>query len=283
MNDLTYVQERFVNYIEKIMQSNKLSHSYLIELGDFSLEFPLVLLFVKMVLCPESVNKVTDLNCNHCNSCRLIDENSFPDLQIIEAEGNQIKKSQLLSLKDEYQNKSLIGQRRVYIIKNAEKLNPSSANTILKFLEEPEEGIIAILLTSNRYQVLDTILSRCQVLSLLDDSDFGDIDDNVMTFMKYLVHPEDLFIRYKEIYDSILPDKEAAKGMFFVIEKILINYLSTKSQGNENSNLSFLDSVDTNILLSYITIIEEEIPKLMYNINYKLWLDCIYSRFVEVK
>ena len=71
--------------------------------------------------------------------------------------------------------------------------------------------------------------------------------------------------------------------MFFVIEKILINYLSTKSQGNENSNLSFLDSVDANILLSYITIIEEEIPKLMYNINYKLWLDCIYSRFVEVK
>ena len=36
MNDLTYVQERFVNYIEKIMQSNKLSHSYLIESGEFS-------------------------------------------------------------------------------------------------------------------------------------------------------------------------------------------------------------------------------------------------------
>ena len=51
MNDLTYIQEKFVNYIEKIIQSNKLSHSYLIELGDFSLDFPLVLLFVKMILC----------------------------------------------------------------------------------------------------------------------------------------------------------------------------------------------------------------------------------------
>lgn len=283
MNELTYVQERFVSYIEKIMQSNKLSHSYLIELGDFSLEFPLVLLFIKMILCPESVNKVVDLNCNHCNSCRLIDENSFPDLQIIEAEGNQIKKSQLLSLKDEYQNKSLIGQRRVYIIKNAEKLNQSSANTILKFLEEPEEGIIAILLTSNRYQVLDTILSRCQVLSLLDDSSFVNIDDNVMVFMNYLVHPEELFIHYKEIYDTTLPDKDTAKELFFTIEKIFINYLSTKSTGKNNSNLSFLDNVDINTLLIYITIIEEEIPKLVYNVNYKLWLDCIYSRFVEVK
>lgn len=283
MNDLTYVQERFINYIEKIMQSNKLSHSYLIELGDFSLNFPFVLLFVKMILCSETVNDIENLNCNRCNNCKLIDENSFPDLQIIEAEGNQIKKSQLLSLKDEYQNKSLIGQRRVYIIKNAEKLNSSSANTILKFLEEPEEGIIAILLTSNRYRVLDTILSRCQVLSLLDDSDFGDIADNVMTFMKYLVHPEDLFIHYKEIYDSILPEKETAREMFFAIEKILINYLSTKSQGKENQSLSFLDSVHTNTLLVYITVIEEEVPKLVYNINYKLWLDCIYSRFVEVK
>ncbi len=283
MNDLTYVQERFINYIEKIMQSKKLSHSYLIELGDFSLNFPFVLLFVKMILCSETVNDIENLNCNRCNNCKLIDENSFPDLQIIEAEGNQIKKSQLLSLKDEYQNKSLIGQRRVYIIKNAEKLNSSSANTILKFLEEPEEGIIAILLTSNRYRVLDTILSRCQVLSLLDDSDFGDIADNVMTFMKYLVHPEDLFIHYKEIYDSILPEKETAREMFFAIEKILINYLSTKSQGKENQSLSFLDSVHTNTLLVYITVIEEEVPKLVYNINYKLWLDCIYSRFVEVK
>ena len=163
MNDLTYIQEKFVNYIEKIIQSNKLSHSYLIELGDFSLDFPLVLLFVKMILCSEMVADVENLNCNRCNTCKLIDENSFPDLQIIEAEGSQIKKNQLLSLKGEYQNKSLIGKRRVYIIKNAEKLNPSSANTILKFLEEPEEGVIAILLTSNRYQILDTILSRCQL------------------------------------------------------------------------------------------------------------------------
>lgn len=283
MNDLTYIQEKFVNYIEKIIQSNKLSHSYLIELGDFSLDFPLVLLFVKMILCSEMVADVENLNCNRCNTCKLIDENSFPDLQIIEAEGSQIKKNQLLSLKGEYQNKSLIGKRRVYIIKNAEKLNPSSANTILKFLEEPEEGVIAILLTSNRYQILDTILSRCQVLSLLDDFETEIVDDKIIVFMRYLIHPEDLFIHYKEIYDSILSDKETAREIFFAVEKILINYLSTKSRNKNSSIFSFLDNVNANILLSYITIIEEEIPKLVYNINYKLWLDCIYSRFVEVK
>ena len=283
MNDLTYVQERFVNYIEKIMQSNKLSHSYLIELGDFSLEFPLVLLFVKMILCTESVNKVADLNCNRCNGCRLIDENSFPDLQIIEAEGNQIKKSQLLSLKDEYQNKSLIGQKRVYIIKNAEKLNPSSANTILKFLEEPEEGIIAILLTHNRYLVLETILSRCQVLSLLDVSNYDKVDDSIIQFIRYMIQGNDLFIHYKEIYENILVDKEKAKEVFSLIEKIFVQYLSSSVQNNDYEQFEFLNAISPKKILSYITIIEEEVPKLVYNINYKLWLDSIYSRFVEVK
>ncbi len=282
MNGLTYVQKKFIDYINTIMGTNKLSHSYLIEIGDFSLEFPFILLFVKMMLCPLEVASTSQLNCNRCNTCKLIDDGNFPDLEIIEADGAQIKKKQLLSLKDEYQKKSLIGKRRVYIIKDAEKLNPSSANTILKFLEEPEEDIVAVLITKNRYQVLDTILSRCQVLSLLDTSDIGVIDDGINQFIKYLIKGEDLFIYYKEIYDHILPDKETAKNSFILIEKIFIQYLSLTARGDSLTQFEFLSNVDNKKILSYITIIEEELPKLVYNINYKLWLDAIYSRFVEV-
>lgn len=279
MNDLTYIQQRFVNYIETIIKTDKLSHSYLIELGDVSLDYPFVLLFVKMILCPHLVSNIDGLNCNRCNTCQLIDEGNFPDLEIIEADGMQIKKKQLLSLKEEYQNYSLIGHRRVYIIREAEKLNPSSANTILKFLEEPEEGIIAILLTKNRYQVLDTILSRCQVLSLVDSTEISSVDDTVIRFIRYLISCDDLFVHYKEILDSIMPDKIVAKEVFDIVEKIFIQFLS----GQENDQLSFLSDTHRDKILSYITIIEEEIPKLVYNINYKLWLDSIFSRFVEVK
>ena len=279
MNDLTYIQQRFVNYIETIIKTDKLSHSYLIELGGVSLDYPFVLLFVKMILCPHLVSNIDGLNCNRCNTCQLIDEGNFPDLEIIEADGMQIKKKQLLSLKEEYQNYSLIGHRRVYIIREAEKLNPSSANTILKFLEEPEEGIIAILLTKNRYQVLDTILSRCQVLSLVDSTEISSVDDTVIRFIRYLISGDDLFVYYKEILDSIMPDKTVAKEVFDIVEKIFIQFLS----GQENDQLSFLSDTHRDKILSYITIIEEEIPKLVYNINYKLWLDSIFSRFVEVK
>ena len=278
MNDMTYIQKKFIEYIETIMKSDKLSHSYLIELGDSSLDFPFILLFVKMILCPESISSVDCLDCNRCNVCKLIDENNFPDLEIIEADGMQIKKKQLLSLKEEYQNFSLIGRRRVYIIREADKLNSSSANTILKFLEEPEDGIIAILLTKNRYQVLDTVLSRCQILSLIDSTEIFTIDDNTIQFIHYLLSGDDLFIYYKEILDNILPEKKIAKDFFENVEKIFIQYLS----GKKNKNNSFLEYCNREKLLSYIAIIEEEIPKLMYNINYKLWLNSIFSRFVEV-
>lgn len=280
MNNLTDIQNKFVSYIEKIMISNKLSHAYLIETEDSSTEFPLVLLFVKMILCPLEINKCDKLNCSKCNVCRLIDEKNFPDFEIIEADGNQIKKNQLLELKDEFQKTSLIGKRRVYVIKDAEKLNPSSANTILKFLEEPEENIIAILLTRNRYQVLDTILSRCQILALNDASMVIRYDDEIALFLKYLFNGKDLFIHYKEILDNILVDKNKAKEVFEQVEKIILGYLGGKL--NSDYDLTIFKGFEKTVLLKYVSIIEEEIPKLVYNINYKLWLDSIYTRFVEV-
>ena len=61
---------------------------------------------------------------------------------------------------------SIESDKKIYIINQAEKLNVSAANTLLKFLEEPEKGIIAILLTDNIYQMIDTIVSRCQIVTL---------------------------------------------------------------------------------------------------------------------
>lgn len=280
MNDLTNIQNRFIDYAEKILNSNHLSHSYLIELEDFDKEFPLVLLFIKMILCPHSKYDIKNINCSICNVCKLIDNNCYPDLKIIDVDGNQIKKFQLLELKEEFQNCSLLGKRRVYIIKNADKLNISAANTMLKFLEEPENNIIAFLLTKNRYYVLDTILSRCQILSLIDNSSKLELGDDLLKFISYLVTPEQLFINYKYIIENIMPDKVEAKRIFNDLEEFFVKYIS--SEEKDTSLFLCLNKCDTNTILKYIMIIEEEIPKLMYNVNYKLWLNSIFSRFVEV-
>lgn len=54
---------------------------------------------------------------------------------------------------------------RVILISEAEKMNDTAQNALLKSLEEPPEGIIFILLTSNKSQLLDTIASRCWLVN----------------------------------------------------------------------------------------------------------------------
>ena len=58
-------------------------------------------------------------------------------MEIIKTEAQSIKKEEILQLKEKFKTKSVYNSKRIYIIEEAEKLNSSSANTLLKFLEEP--------------------------------------------------------------------------------------------------------------------------------------------------
>ena len=54
----------------------------------------------------------------------------------------------------------------MYVIEDVDKSSPQAMNSFLKFLEEPESNIVAILTTSNINKVLETIKSRCLILNL---------------------------------------------------------------------------------------------------------------------
>lgn len=154
------VYKTLINTIKK----NVLSHAYLFETNGNKDAYQIVLAFAKCLLCKD--NYSNSFNCRDCKQCSKIDKNIFSDLKIINADGLWIKKEQLDELQKEFSTKSVESNRRIYIINNAEKLNLQSANSILKFLEEPEDNIIAILITNNIYQLLETIVSRCQIISL---------------------------------------------------------------------------------------------------------------------
>ena len=146
------------------IKNNKLSHAYLIETNGYSKALDLAIAFSKYLFCPNNYSNCE--NCKNCSQCNNIDNGEFLELKIIEPEGQWIKKSQLEELQSEFSKKSVLGNKKIYIINGADKLNVSSSNSLLKFLEEPEDGIIAILIVENIYQILSTIVSRCQILSL---------------------------------------------------------------------------------------------------------------------
>ena len=273
---------KFNDITNNIINLNKISHAYLIEVNNYEEDIKIVKNFIKKILFNKSnLDKLSESEENISN---LIDQDKYIDLTILESDGAWIKKNQLLELKDEYQNKSLLDNKKIYIIKEADKLNPASANTILKFLEEPEEGIIAILLTNNRYKILDTIISRCQVLSLKSNDINIEVDEDTIYLLDNILKKEDLFINYKSIYEKI-SDKELAKEKFNTIEEILVNYLDYKVLDKDVFNsdiIKLLERTTDKEIIKIISIIEEYLPKLVYNVNYKLWLDAIFSELVEV-
>ena len=73
--------------------------------------------------------------------------------------------------------KSFYG-KKIYWIKDIEKMTEQAANSLLKFLEEPEDDIIAILSCKNISAILPTIISRCQQVKLIGHSENIEIEQN---------------------------------------------------------------------------------------------------------
>lgn len=152
--------------IISINENKNNNHAFLFNVNDVHNFKDIIINFVKSILCPKHGE------CGGCSVCNRIDNNNFPELIILETNGLTIKKEQLINLKKNFSKKSFEGKFRIYIIYDVDKFNQESANSILKFLEEPEENIIAVLTTNQINKVMSTIKSRCQIINLIKTTNF---------------------------------------------------------------------------------------------------------------
>ena len=278
MGNKSLIKQNFINYIDNVILNNKISHAYLIEVDNYDEDLRYIYDFIKMILLNCEYEKIDNNN----DIIKQIDSNNYPDIRVISTDTSIIKKSQLLELQEEYNNKSLLDNKRIYIILEAEKLNDSAANTMLKFLEEPEDDIIAFLITNNRYHVINTLLSRCQVLSIKENSFDLEYDDNFIELLNSIVNPNNFFINYKDFSNNIFIDKEVTKNLFIKVENTILGYLESKYTKNkyDETIINILDKKEEKELLRIISVIEDELPKLEFNVNFKLWLDSLFSKFI---
>lgn len=155
-------QEQVVTILSNQLDSKRISHAYLFVSNNYSKTIELIEDFIISIILLQKPVDVEVLSSK-------IKHRTFSDLTVIEPDGMFIKKEQINILQREFQNTALENEKKFYIIKEADKLNKSSANTILKFLEEPEDNIIAFLVTNNKNSVLETISSRCVNINLWSD------------------------------------------------------------------------------------------------------------------
>lgn len=154
-------QPQALSFFLKQIEKNKVSHAYLVTGKTDTLSFAKYM--AMSLLCPHEDKGP----CEHCTTCERVVNNQHSDVRILENTEGSIKKEDILSLKEYFSQTSFeIEGKKVYILEDVETASTAAMNSILKFLEEPESDIVAILTTAYPGRVLETIQSRCLTISL---------------------------------------------------------------------------------------------------------------------
>ena len=220
------------NTMMNAINNNKISHAYLFDSNGNPDVMDIVLSFVKSIVCLE----YNDEN-NAIKVCKRIDEGNYLDVMVIEPDGLWIKKNQIIDLQNEFSKKAVEGRKKIYIIKSADKMNVQTANSILKFLEEPEDNIVAILVSDNVHQLLDTIVSRCQLISLTNKN------DNLQEYYTYKLFNNKFQVVFpgepslQEIPKELLNPKEMGKTIPYKYRKELNTAKITLKRKGESLEL----------------------------------------------
>ena len=163
---------RQVRILKSMLRSGQLPHAFLFSGIEGIGKRTVATGFVKALNCLT----LSDDFCGQCLQCRKIDKQIHPDVQVVEPlpEKKGLIIEQIRSLQQEIIFKPLEGKKKAVIIDQAEKMNASVANCLLKTLEEPPEDTVLVLIAHAVSDMLPTVLSRCQRLHFSPLSD-GDI------------------------------------------------------------------------------------------------------------
>ncbi|MGO0058502.1 DNA polymerase III subunit delta' [Brevibacillus fluminis] len=154
-------QPRVADLLAGSLRHDRLAHAYLFAGPKGVGKKRIALHLAKAIFC---VNLSADA-CGACVQCRRIDAGNHPDVHYISPDGASIKIDQVRALQKEMAMRAVESSHKVYVIEHVDKMTVQAANSLLKFLEEPPAGVVALLLTENAHSILPTILSRCQTIS----------------------------------------------------------------------------------------------------------------------
>ncbi len=152
-----------IHMLKRAIQADKVAHSYLFVGREGIGKKGVALQFAKALNCLTEVAEKGEA-CDHCISCRKIDDQLHPDLLLLEPEGQTIKVDQVRQMQRDLAYRPYEGRYRVCILTAADRMAPNMSNTLLKVLEEPPLHTVMILLATHPKLLLPTILSRCRII-----------------------------------------------------------------------------------------------------------------------
>jgi len=169
-----FLNEEVNTFLKSIIKNKSLANGYIFYGAEGLGKKQTALQFIKEIFKQSSPSENVEekiTNNNHPDfliiepdSLLLTKSSGSFDLEKTIKSGSEIIKiAQIRNIKTFLSQKSINSEKKIVLIIDAHLLNEAASNCLLKTLEEPSNGIF-ILLTSKLNLLLDTIISRCQIV-----------------------------------------------------------------------------------------------------------------------
>ncbi|MCD8117892.1 MAG: DNA polymerase III subunit delta [Lachnospiraceae bacterium] len=167
-------QEHIKEHFQRAVQRRRVAHAYLIE-GEEGMGKRMVARAAAMAIQCE---RQDGFACGECLSCRQMMTGKQPDVrEIVHEKPNVLKIDEVREqLVQDMPVRPYANAHKIYIVPDADKMNPQAQNAILKTIEEPPPYGIIFLLVKNRFLMTETVRSRCVKMTLHPLSDAVIVD-----------------------------------------------------------------------------------------------------------
>lgn len=193
--------------LENGIKNNHYAHAYLFSGDAGQIKLDTAIFFAQSLLCETSQHEFA---CETCSTCLRVKENNYSDFILIDGSKTSIKKQDILKIQENF-NKTALEKKgkKVYILNQVENATIDALNSLLKFLEEPSDDVVAILIVDQIDRLLPTIISRCQRVPFQRISVKQLVEDNLEHHLDgyLLAH----LFRTQEEIDEMLEDERYQK------------------------------------------------------------------------
>ena len=146
------------------MDERRMSHAYILSAPSAEESLKMARRLAQTVLCERGGREP----CGRCAACRKVLGDIHPDLITVRRQTDdkgrarrEITVDQIREVSEDAWVLPNEAARKVYIISEADKMNPAAQNAALKLLEEPPNGAVFLLCATNPALLLPTVRSRC--------------------------------------------------------------------------------------------------------------------------
>lgn len=278
-----------IDYVKYVLSYNPskgtIPHAIIIEGNDEQKGEEIASLITQMAMCLDNVDKP----CGLCNACLKSIKNIHPD--IVKVTGNTgIRSFHIDKIREIRQSAYVVpneGKYKIYILENAQNMTIPAQNALLKILEEPPNAVIFILLSKSSHELLDTIRSRCQIISFnsngtLVNEDIYKIAENILQSLLdtkefNLLISSSVLLKNKEDFNNVL-----SCLIMLLRDAYVILYDGKSKYFNSDINKKISNRFSCITILKLIDKIKEIQSYLHYNVNLNLLTTYFCSQLYEI-